>query len=453
MRNRALEFRENITIRIVNDFPQNPVDNYPKGRKMTSYLIDEILRVTKDPKSQPFLEKALRELGEPIVAEEFGELKYQINTRHIHNPAKYLTTLLKKQLDKNGVGNGKQNPPAPQGKIRTYFEDTQLTLFSNFRPIKEEGEVSQGAMAVPYGKEIIPWATFISSSFFTLSTNKAKSDRVLAKFRTLDGDVSVVPLLRGRIKPGDDERGILTAEHAKILAAIESIWVDQDSPRNTYPSGAVTCFCYVSIRELAKALDWKTFSGRNLNWLASKVYDLKTRPYYIDLTGLNLKNITGYGFSLLGDVELAEGKKRGQPETILKIKFSTPLSVQLLKRHTVSRPKELPHIHGELAFLIRLFIEPILIGLNGGEYNKTLTDLIKELSLPAAGWHGYRNKRKQIFGKALKELNMQKTVDGRRMIVSIGKGLYDWMLTAKLGGEEKCLELQTVSPAKEKTAA
>jgi len=417
---------------------------------MTSYLIDEIIGVTKDPKSKPFLEKALRELGEPVVAEEFGELKYQMKTRQIHNPAKYLTTLLKKQLDKVGGDKEKQKAPAPQEKIKTYFEDTQMTLFANFRPIKKEGEVEQGVMTVPYGKEIIPWATFISSSFFTLSTNKAKADKVLAKFRTLDGDVSVIPLIRGRIKPGDQERGILTAEHAKILAAIENIWVQQGSRKNTYPSGAVTCYCYVSIRELAKALNWKTFGGEHLTWLTSMVYDLKTKPYYLDLTGLNLKNITGYGFSLLGDVELAEGKKRGQTETVLNIKFSTPLSVQLLDRHTVSRPKEMAYIHSELAFLIRLFIEPILIGLNGGEYNKTLTDLIKELSLPSAAWHNDKSGRKNVFGKAIKELNAQKTVDGRPMIVSIEKGLYDWMLTAKLGGEEKCLELQTAQLAAQK---
>lgn len=416
---------------------------------MTSYIIDEILELTKDHKSRPFFEKALRELGEPVMAEEFGEMKHQMRTGQVHNPAKYLTTLLKKRMDQGG-DKIKQDLPAAQEKIKTYFEDTQLTLFSNFRPLKEEGEVDQGVMAVPYGKEIIPWATFISSSFFTLSTNKAKSDKVMAKFRTLDGDVSVVPLWRGRIKPGDRERGILTAEHAKVLAAIESLWVQQGCQRNKYPSGAVTCFCYVSIRDLAKALDWKSFSGQGLTWLTSMVYDLKTMPYYVDLSAMKLKNINGYGFSLLGDVELAEGKKRGQPETVLKVKFSTPLSVQLLERHAVARPKELAHIHGELAFLIRLFIEPILIGLDGNEYNKTLADLIKELSLPAAGWHSHKGKRKQIFEKAVKELNAQKTADGRPIKVSIEKGLYDWMLSAKLGGEEKCIEVQVEEPAGQK---
>ncbi|HCE98999.1 MAG TPA: hypothetical protein DER10_10945 [Elusimicrobia bacterium] len=417
---------------------------------MTSYLIDEILELTKDHKSRPFFEKALREIGEHVMAEEFGELKHQIRTGAVQNPAKYLTTLLKKRMIQVGGDKAKQDPPAVQEKIKTYFEETQLTLFSNFRPVKEEGEVDQGVMSVPYGKEIIPWATFISSSFFTLSTNKAKSDKVMAKFRTLDGDVSVVPLWRGRIKPGDRERGILTAEHAKVLAAIESLWVQQGCQRNKYPSGAVTCFCYVSIRDLAKALDWKSFSGQGLTWLTSMVYDLKTMPYYVDLSAMKLKNINGYGFSLLGDVELAEGKKRGQPETVLKVKFSTPLSVQLLERHAVSRPKELAHIHGELAFLIRLFIEPILIGLDGNEYNKTLSDLIKELSLPAAGWHSHKGKRKQIFEKAVKELNAQKTADGRPIKVSIEKGLYDWMLSAKLGGEEKCIEVQVEEPAGQK---
>ena len=111
---------------------------------MTSYLIDEILELTKDHKSRPFFEKALRELGEHVMAEEFGELKHQIRTGQVQNPAKYLTTLLKKRMDQAGGGKEKQDlPPAAQEKLKTYFEDTQLTLFSNFRPVKEEGEVDR----------------------------------------------------------------------------------------------------------------------------------------------------------------------------------------------------------------------------------------------------------------------------------------------------------------------
>jgi hypothetical protein len=86
--------------------------------------------------------------------------------------------------------------------------------------------------------------------------------------------------------------------------------------------------------------------------------------------------------------------------------------------------------------------------LNGGEYNKTLTDFIEELSLPAAGWHKRKSTRKLIFEKALKELNSQKTTDGRLIIVSIEKGLYDWVLVTRLSGEKKCLKIQATAPAK-----
>lgn len=412
---------------------------------MESYLINEIIHITHDQNSMPFWEKAIRTLGEATVAEELGELKYQIQTRHIKKPAKYLTTLLKKQM----IATARTQPNIPDqhpDKLKTYFEDTQLTLFTDLRPLKEIGKVDQKVMAIPYGKEIIPWATFISSSFFTLSTNKAKSDKVLAKFRTLDGEVSIIPLIRGRVKPSGVERGIPTAEHGKILAAIESIWVQQGSQYNRYASGAVSCYCYVSVRELAKLLGWKTFGGKDLVWLTDRVYDLKAMPYYLDLTGLKLKNITGYGFSLLSKVELAEGKKRGQIETVLKVDFSTPLSVQLLDRHAVSRPKELPQIHSELAFLIRLYLEPILIGLNGREYSKTLKDLIKELSLPLAGWHKLKDMRHRMFEKAIKEMKTHKTADGRPIIVNIEKGIYDWMLVARLAGENQCLELQAPQP-------
>ena len=79
---------------------------------MTSYLIDEILDLTKDHKSRPFFEKALRELGEHVLAEEFGELKHQMRTGQVHNLAKYLTTLLKKRLNQI-KGKEKQNPAAP----------------------------------------------------------------------------------------------------------------------------------------------------------------------------------------------------------------------------------------------------------------------------------------------------------------------------------------------------
>ena len=65
---------------------------------MSDYLLNNIVSITKDKKSLNFWKKAIKTLGENIVEAELGELKYQIHQGKIKYPAKYLTTLLKKQM-------------------------------------------------------------------------------------------------------------------------------------------------------------------------------------------------------------------------------------------------------------------------------------------------------------------------------------------------------------------
>ena len=400
---------------------------------MGSYIIEDIIQLTGDTKSRAFWEKAVRILGENSVAEEFGELKCQLHNKQIHNPAKYLTKLLKNKLKALEVERNKQPAPAIPEKLKTYFEENQIALFSNLVPQTIGGEAEKKEMAAPYSKETIPWATFMSSNFFTLSTNKAKSDVVQAKFRTADGEVTVIPMIRGRVKPKSKELGIPTVEHGRILAALENIWAQQGCPYHTYTdSKAVVCFCLVSIRELAGLLGYTTFGGQNLIHLTNKVWDLKNMAYYLDMAAVGFKNAINRGFSLLHSVELAEGMKHGQMETILKVEFSTQLSSQLLSRRAVTRPKQLAHIRSELGFLVRLYLEPILFSLNGETYSKSLSDLIKDLALPAAPWHKYKSKRRQVFLKALKSMHNQKTTDGRGIVLNIEEGLTDYLLTARL---------------------
>ena len=400
---------------------------------MGNYIIEDIIRLTGDAKSRAFWEKAVRILGENIVAEEVGELKYQIQTKDVREPKKYLTALLKKRLKAKEVEKGKQHPSSAPEKLRTYFEENQLALFSSLSLPHPTGQAEKKVMAVPYSKETIPWATFMSSNFFTLSTNKAKSDIIQAKFRTMDGAVTVIPMLRGRIKPNSKELGIPTVEHARILAAIEHIWAQQGSAYHSYTDAPSVCYCYVSIRELARLLGLTSFGGSNLAQLTSKVWELKYMGYYLDLASLGFKNTMNRGFSLLHSVELAEGMKHGQLETVLKVELSTPLSAQLINRKVVSRPKEIVYIQSELWFLLRLYLEPRLISLEAGAvYSKSLLGLIDDLALPAAGWHKRRDARRHVFQKALKSIKNKTTTDGRKIIVNIEKGLTDWLLTAQL---------------------
>ena len=195
-------------------------------------------------------------------------------------------------------------------------------------------------MILPYGKNSMPWLTLIDPVFFTLSTNKSKSDVVNIIIRTHNEKEVIIPMTRGRIKPKGKERGILTATHGRIFAAVTQFWIEQGCEYSEFENGALSCYCYVSLRQLAKCLGWRKFAGSSLLWLTDMVFDLKTRPYYMDLEQLNIPKLTGYGFTLVDTVEIVEGKgKKGQIESVFKVQFSSTISNQLLFRRAVSRQK------------------------------------------------------------------------------------------------------------------
>ena len=92
-------------------------------------------------------------------------------------------------------------------------------------------------------------------------------------------------------------------------------------------------------------------------------------------------------------------------------------------------------MRGEIAFLLRLYLEPILISRGvGGEHAIELQNLIQVLHLPAAGWHKYKSRRKTQFSKAMQELGGMKTTNGLSIDLKIdqGQNAKDFMLVAKL---------------------
>lgn len=81
---------------------------------------------------------------------------------------------------------------------------------------------------------------------------------------------------------------------------------------------------------------------------------------------------------------------------MLRVTFSDAYSRQLLARRVVSRPKEVLKMSSELAFALRLYLEPILIGC-GREHSIELLNLIKVLNLPVAGWHRFKSRRNAVI--------------------------------------------------------
>jgi len=300
-------------------------------------------------------------------------------------------------------------------------------------PVRESG-----TMSYPYSAKTIPWTTFIGPEFFTLSTNKAKSDRVMGKFRALGGQVTEVPLIRGRLFPKDEERGILTVEEGRILGAMECLWVDQGCQYSRFGNGAVSCYCHVPVRSLARLLGWESFGGRDLAYLKRKAINLKMKAYYLELDAveeLKRAGLKGYGFTLIDGFELIDKTRHRLEQTTFRVSFSDPFSRQLLARRVVSRPKEILKIRSELAFVLRLYLEPILIGRGiGRDHSIELLNLIRVLNLPNAGWHRFKSRRKAVFAKAIQELHGMKTSDGRAMDVELRQGLNreDLLLVGRL---------------------
>jgi len=402
------------------------------------YVLSEIIRITGDSKSRTFWIKAIKEIGCSRVEQDLGELKYQTHKEEKRNPGAYLTTLLKQRMNLNTTAGKKATLTKPAEKLNTYFEKTQQDLFRHLKPVpipqNAIGELEN--MPNPYSGKNIPWPTFIGPEFFTLSTDKRKSDKINAQFRSLDGNITEVPLIRGKISPDSKkEFGIPNIQHWRVLCALQIAWAQKQSGLIKYENRNKICSVTVSAKELAKILGWKNWQHlgkENLRWLRDKIAELKAMPYHLLLEALGLKDLKGFGFYLIGDVCLLNIKARRGEETIFNVSFSSTVSWQLLNRHAVTRAKEMIHIHSELACKLWMYLEPIL---RKKEYhNIGLKNLIKLLHLPETDWHKSKSHRKQVFSKALKELNGQKIADGRKILISIGKGLDDWQLEAWLEG-------------------
>ena len=101
------------------------------------------------------------------------------------------------------------------------------------------------------------------------------------------------------------------------------------------------------------------------------------------------------------------------------------------------RTEELMRIRNEIAFKLRLYLEPRLLSLDGKEYSIELRYLISQLQLPKVLWHKFKAQRKKKIKPAVQELNGQLTADGRIMELHIEKGLSDWLLVAWLKGTPK----------------
>lgn len=415
-----------------------------KEQTTDDYLLEQIISVTQSPKSAPFYRSAIKKLGPTGILPILSEVVDRNRLGTIRSPAKYFTTCLNQRLknETSAQAPSLKISSAPRNtfeKRESHFCATQIELFQELStPFYHPNiDSEENFMMDPYFKKFLPWPTFVGPNFFTLSTNHIKSDALSVEFRSMDAKSKKVPMIRGRIKPGAAAYGILTADHARVLGGLIVIWIRQGGKFGSVGKhGERLCYCYVNIRELAACLGWNSFCGQAMNHLVNRIQDLATMPYYIDMISdeeFKLAKLKSFGFKFLGEVTYFK-KGQGGSCSLFYVTFSTPLSNQLLKRRVVSRPIEMLYQSSELAFLVRMYLEPRLLGPR--EYPGIETGrLIQELNLPPAQWHHTGWRRKQIFEDVvIKSLNGKNTHDGRRFELGIEKGLRDYILTANLKG-------------------
>jgi len=322
----------------------------------------------------------------------------------------------------------------PKKEKRTFYPLNEVDLIKEFQEINiKENEISSsGKMEIPYSKDLIAQATFINPNFFTLSTNKKKSDQVMVKFRTIEGINFKAPMIRGKMLPEETPRGILNSNHAMVLEALVLIWQEQGCKYNQFPNGHVRCFCIAEVSKIIQLMN-RQEKGQERQRIKRLVRDLAVQGYYIEfdkvkeLESFELENI---GFSFITNDYIKEGKGRGR--TKLSIQFNPIFSKQLLNRRTVTRnPSILTH-RSELAHRVRHYIEPILIKNSDKECAFPLQQLISELTLPEANWHKNSYERKRQFQKILPDLNGKQTSENQTINCQIQKGLQDYLLIAYL---------------------
>lgn len=403
-------------------------------------LLDEIVEFLNEPAVLPKAKKAIQQHGYDSVREEFGEMRATVQTRAetddpIKNPPGYFIGLLKILDDRSQP----KKPNQPTGRS-VFYESLEEHLNSMLATTVAKEDIIEfnGSMVAPYSGQGVPWPTGLGPEFFTLSTNKKKSDSVKTTIRLANGRSVLVPMVRGKAFLNAEERGIMTAEDNRIIKAMVIIWA-QDGCQHT-TGKTMWCYAKFTMRRLARTMGYTNFGGRDLVRLSNRLERLGTISYYIDLSdssGFEKLERKTYTINFVDKPVFIDTTVDGHREISVRVTFSDFLSSMFIRRKTVTRSKDLVLQKNELALLIQEYIEARVSTENEKDgFRIYLSTLIERLHLPKAKWHAYRSKRCEKLAPAIKELNGSSTWDGDAFFASIDENV---------GGSDALLRVKRVN--------
>ncbi|GHT55686.1 hypothetical protein AGMMS50233_06020 [Endomicrobiia bacterium] len=267
------------------------------------------------------------------------------------------------QNNKTNTWNGNPN-----------FKDLEeFNLFWQ-RPVKKLDEDIPHTQIKPmpnkYGKAKVVCFTSFSAAFFTHPKDKDKYYKVRLKFKFANGKNIEYDLYRGIEAFGRPPIGQLTTTHGKILLAIIHIWQEQGC---LFAGTRENAIVNVSIRELAKKLNYKNISGYTFKWLYTKVKELACFPNLLSHDGK-----TGMSFTFLQNSRTWSDKK-DYNKIMLELVFDSFVSKQLYCKKAILMNHECYRIIKPIAFKFLMHYNKKIYMSNNLELH--LKEIIRELQI------------------------------------------------------------------------
>lgn len=367
---------------------------------MNDLLKEIISKLHPSKEIIPFYEKSIQILGIDRVRGFLKDIELDSKHGHVANKAKLFTYWLKEALPKTELRKG--NVSKKYNNIQQLIDELSLKT-NKEQDIIIELPSRKNGIEKPILTSIYP--------FFTLSTNKNKSDEIAIKIKTYEGDTEGI-LIRGRLFKNSEERGILNVSDSRVFDCILDIWkaqdcrvslVKSDKSEQSFMTGVVK----FSLQALAEKYGIQR-SGASDKWILKSLERLKATPYCLLIGDGN--HDKWYGFYLISGLTITGRNKKEKSDKIeIFISLSPEITRQYYNRHYLPYSKGSIKLRNELAYLMWQYLERIIEARNGIPDTVTTLKLIEKLHLPPASWHLYKSTRWREFNKAIVALKDMKT--------------------------------------------
>ncbi|GHT14722.1 hypothetical protein AGMMS49929_10620 [Endomicrobiia bacterium] len=311
-----------------------------------------------------------------------------------------------------------------------YFKNpAEFTKFAK-ETTKKEIEISIGqkvmtSMPTKYGAKDVITFSILNNKMFAYPNDKRKNAKVKMDIRFSNDTVKTFDLYRGQLETRGKGYGQLTTTHAKILLAVIHIWQEQGCK---FADEGQACYVNTTVREIAKKLGYKSFSGADHERLLQKTKDLADLPMVI------ADRKEAHSFTILYDVSthvIEDSEGNDTNRRTISIVFNPFIAKQLYDRKVILRKPQCYKIKNPTAIKFLLCYDKRII--KGFNLKMNISEVANDLEIET-------NKTSNIITNiknAFQELNGYELNDSYSLHVELVKEGKEWIVIAERISKEK----------------